>query len=585
MRFIKLLSTAALGCVLFAANVCGVAQNPGLATRIKSVSSLPGSCNAGGGNADFLILAGTGPEWCNAGTYSVVGGGVTSFTGDGALITNSVSVGAVTITLGNAGAHEYWGNNTGSTAAPSYVQPSAADLSNGTTGSGAVVLAGSPALTGTPTAPTPSSSDNSTKIATTAFVQGFAPGGGSSLTLQTDGSNNSTQALLNLSQGPGISLSESSGTVTVKASGFSWGGDGSDGSVTFDGTSTVLGLSPSSSTYTLTRNIYTSSMTVNSGVSIKTGNYAIFCTGTLTVNGTIRNNGTNGGAGNSGLNSLGGSGNGTSGTPSENIGDNHFPGGSMGEGNQIAGSGANGGTGAGSQAGAPAAGASTNAVVNGGSTGNSGGAGGAGGSGNGGANAGGASRSGGAGGTAPNGTGATGVPGNGRDPVTPLKPVGLRFSGGFMSFAVIGPPNGFPGASAGGSSGGGDGTNSGGGGGGAGSRGGNGGFIGIFARQIIVGSSGTISAIGGNGGNAGNGGTPSAGNCGGGGGGGGGDGGNGGVIWLIYQSLSNSGSITAAGGSGGTAGSGGGKTGTGVVGNSGSSGNNGLTGALVQIQN
>jgi len=33
-------------------------------------------------------------------------------------------------------------------------------------------------------------------------------------------------------------------------------GDGSDGTVTFDGTSTVLGLVPSSSTYTLNRSIF-----------------------------------------------------------------------------------------------------------------------------------------------------------------------------------------------------------------------------------------------------------------------------------------------------------------------------------------
>lgn len=46
----------------------------------------------------------------------------------------------------------------------------AADLSDGTTGTGAIVLAASPALTGTPTAPTASPSDNSTKIATTAYV-------------------------------------------------------------------------------------------------------------------------------------------------------------------------------------------------------------------------------------------------------------------------------------------------------------------------------------------------------------------------------------------------------------------------------
>jgi hypothetical protein len=48
------------------------------------------------------------------------GGGVTSFTGDGALITNSASTGAVTATLGNAAAKSVWGNPSGSSGAPSY---------------------------------------------------------------------------------------------------------------------------------------------------------------------------------------------------------------------------------------------------------------------------------------------------------------------------------------------------------------------------------------------------------------------------------------------------------------------------------
>lgn len=46
----------------------------------------------------------------------------------------------------------------------------ASHLSNGVSGSGAVALAVSPALTGTPTAPTPTAGDSTTKLATTAFV-------------------------------------------------------------------------------------------------------------------------------------------------------------------------------------------------------------------------------------------------------------------------------------------------------------------------------------------------------------------------------------------------------------------------------
>lgn len=48
------------------------------------------------------------------------GGSVSSFTGDGTLLNNSASTGAVTATLANAPANTVWGNNTGSSAAPGY---------------------------------------------------------------------------------------------------------------------------------------------------------------------------------------------------------------------------------------------------------------------------------------------------------------------------------------------------------------------------------------------------------------------------------------------------------------------------------
>ena len=85
-------------------------------------------------------------------------------------------------------------------------------------------------------------------------------------------------------------------------------GDGSDGTPTFDGSSTVLGMVPSGNTYTLTRDILPSSLTVNSGVSIITNNFRIYCSGTLTNNGTIQYNGlvgAVGGAGGAGISPLG----------------------------------------------------------------------------------------------------------------------------------------------------------------------------------------------------------------------------------------------------------------------------------------
>jgi len=56
--------------------------------------------------------------------------GVSSFSGDGTLISNSSSTGAVTTTLANAAAHKFWGNNTGSSAAPGYQSITTSDLPN-----------------------------------------------------------------------------------------------------------------------------------------------------------------------------------------------------------------------------------------------------------------------------------------------------------------------------------------------------------------------------------------------------------------------------------------------------------------------
>jgi hypothetical protein len=79
-------------------------------------------------------------------------------------------------------------------------------------------------------------------------------------------------------------------------------GDGSDGSATFDGTTTILGLVPSSSTYTLTRDIMCTDITVNTGVTVKPAGYRIHCQGPVINNGTISAAGLpgSGGAGGSG---------------------------------------------------------------------------------------------------------------------------------------------------------------------------------------------------------------------------------------------------------------------------------------------
>src|SRR6266568_6571221 len=83
-------------------------------------------------------------------------------------------------------------------------------------------------------------------------------------------------------------------------------GDGSDQAVTFGNSSqlTVLGITPTGSgtvqdpyVYLLSRSIFCSDLTVNLNTVVKASGYRIFCTGTLTNNGTISSDGNAGGPG------------------------------------------------------------------------------------------------------------------------------------------------------------------------------------------------------------------------------------------------------------------------------------------------
>jgi hypothetical protein len=108
-----------------------------------------------------------------------------------------------------------------------------------------------------------------------------------------------------------------------------WYGDGSDGAVTFNGSSTVTlpngnTIVPSSNVYTLPRDISCTSITINVGVTVVTAGFRILCQGTLSNSGTISWNGNNasgqtaGAALASGL--LGGGGAGAQGGPISNPG-------------------------------------------------------------------------------------------------------------------------------------------------------------------------------------------------------------------------------------------------------------------------
>ncbi len=112
-------------------------------------------------------------------------------------------------------------------------------------------------------------------------------------------------------------VSAAAATDALLAAGLAIYGDGSDGAVDFDGTTTVLGLVPSSLVYTLTRDIYLDDgSTVAALAFINTGCFRVHCKGTLTIaaTGGIICNGNDGAAGTAGTGGAGGASKATAGT-------------------------------------------------------------------------------------------------------------------------------------------------------------------------------------------------------------------------------------------------------------------------------
>lgn len=64
--------------------------------------------------------------------------------------------------------------------------------------------------------------------------------------------------------------------------------------MTFDGTTTVLGMVPSGNTYVAVRDLFLTTGTVNSGVSLNMSGFRLHCQTSLTNNGRIHDNGGNG---------------------------------------------------------------------------------------------------------------------------------------------------------------------------------------------------------------------------------------------------------------------------------------------------
>lgn len=86
-------------------------------------------------------------------------------------------------------------------------------------------------------------------------------------------------------------------------------GSGRDGALVFDGPTNVTlaadgtVIVPAAGVYTLTRDVFASSIQLDAGAVINPAGFRIFCTGTATINGAIR---ANGGAGGNGAAGVGG---------------------------------------------------------------------------------------------------------------------------------------------------------------------------------------------------------------------------------------------------------------------------------------
>lgn len=265
-----------------------------------------------------------------------------------------------------------------------------------------------------------------------------------------------------------------------------------------------------SSIYALTRDVYFSTFTINSGITLNAAGWRIFCSLAATINGTIDRSGNNGGAG-FGTGSLNQGG----GTGGAALPDGYLKG---------AVAGANGG-------------GVADSGINGTNVSNSIGVNGAGGNGS---------------------NGGIATPSN-------VKLIANWHLATLLDVSSTGSTVKFnSSASSGGAAGTGAASGSAGGGGGATA----GGIIAIYARSLIIGASGVIQANGGTGGQGGFGGPniPS--------GAGGGGGGSGGVVVLVYNVFSNSGSVTATAGIGGLNGAGGGS----------GAGSNGNPGVIYEFQ-
>ena len=74
-------------------------------------------------------------------------------------------------------------------------------------------------------------------------------------------------------------------------------GDGSDGAATLDGSATVTWASKVGSVYTMTRDCFCTALTINTGVTLDTAGFRVYCSTSISITGTLRRVGGTGGNG------------------------------------------------------------------------------------------------------------------------------------------------------------------------------------------------------------------------------------------------------------------------------------------------
>lgn len=301
---------AALILILATTSAWGQFGTP--ARRVVAKSSLPATCTSTASVVDvvYLTSGSIGVYVCAAPNTWVLSGGTGgsgSVTSVAATVPSFMAVSGSPITISGTLAFSF-GTQTankflasaasGGAAVPSFrvfdpldfASIPASALSNGVTGSGAIVLAAGPTLTGDPIAPTPLTADDDTSIATTAFVkaQSYVPGTRTISTTAplTGGGDLSANRTLAISDFVGDSgAGGTKGAVPAPAAGDAaagkflkadgtWAAAGGAGSAPFsDATGIVMNSADNTKIFQISASGITTGNTVTAASPIATGSF------------------------------------------------------------------------------------------------------------------------------------------------------------------------------------------------------------------------------------------------------------------------------------------------------------------------